>query len=270
MPPGCVLRLFIHSDEQEVSDEKVFYYDYTHDFYYPNEKVDIHNSYVPMPLQNVDSAGVCNDARFPVRDGHKESGNGNWVRPLRNICFKDHRQGMYSAFTCDHLCCNNKLGECPSASKFGPNDASCAGQMRLCGEIDLQGCHLPRFQGYAVYGYNPAQDDRVLVTDHHATTAGDYQNQCRGQLFNPGLYPSVRMPSAFSQVLRVMAGGRVFAYSEQNFMANHVEYRQGRYRAPAGFEAFSMEVVGIGNPGRALQISSTWELATTVDRCAPC
>merc|ERR1719506_648367 len=45
----------------------------------------------------------------------------------------------------------------------------------------------------AVYGYDPTRDDRVLIMDHHAETAGDYQNACRGKLYEPGWVPRVTL-----------------------------------------------------------------------------
>jgi hypothetical protein len=116
----------------------------------------------------------------------------------------------------------------------------------------------------AVFGYDMARDNRVLVMDGAAETAGDQQNVCRGFLFEPGYYG--RFDSTFSSTLlsmHVLGSARVTTFREQYFMGTQQTYRAGIFhRLNSGM---SMQVQGPGQV-RSVQLSAKWELVASLGR----
>jgi len=123
--------------------------------------------------------------------------------------------------------------------------------------------------GYALYGYDPSRDPRVLLMDQHAEVSGDIQNSCRGRLLEPGKHNSLRLQGATSHSLRVLGGSRATYYQMDGFLGAQRNYRQGRHPnihdSASPESTFSLEVHGPGQSS-SLRVDTRWELMGTVDK----
>jgi hypothetical protein len=187
------------------------------------------------------AGGACTDARFPYQSKSKPT-----------ICYNTPEYAYgYLHPGCSSWCCLGTNGDFCAAEAEAAHPPC---NFNVCDST--KGCGI-EFEGFAVFGYDPTRDDRVMVSDHHALTSGDYQNSCRGHLYNPGFYSHVQVFRAPAQSIKVLRGATALVYSSAAFMGHQRRYTAGRYLAPTADVSYSMEVVAQGQSASGYQVSVT-------------